>query len=78
MAVASWPTNVDPMQTSSCCHLRSTTPSLLPDDECPSAADFPICCPGVRAGPTAQYMAIRGGLDLVVVPRALISVWVEE
>ncbi|RHZ52844.1 uncharacterized protein CDV56_107162 [Aspergillus thermomutatus] len=30
-----------------------------PDDEALSAADFPICCPCVRAGPTARYMAIE-------------------
>jgi hypothetical protein len=42
-----------------------------PDDECPSAADFPICCPCVQAGPTAKYMALRDGLNLVVAPSSV-------
>ncbi|RHZ45234.1 uncharacterized protein CDV56_103757 [Aspergillus thermomutatus] len=49
-----------------------------PGDECPSAADFPICCPCVREGPTAKYTAVHNGLNLVVVPKRLIPVWVKE
>ena len=45
---------------------------------CPSAADFPICCPCVQAGPTAKYMAPGDGLNLVVTPRCLLPVWVKE
>jgi hypothetical protein len=49
-----------------------------PDDGCPSAADFPICCPCVWAGPTAKYMGIGDGLNLVVAPKRLLPVWVKE
>lgn len=48
------------------------------DDECPSAADFLICCPCVRAGPTAKSIEIRDGLNLVVAPKRLLPVWVKE
>jgi hypothetical protein len=49
-----------------------------PDDECSSAADFSICCPCMQAGPTAKYMALRDGLNLVVVPKRLLPAWVKE
>jgi hypothetical protein len=49
-----------------------------PDDECPSAADFPIYCHCVQTSPTAKYMALHNGLNLVVVPKRLLPVWVKE
>ncbi|KAF7128806.1 hypothetical protein CNMCM5793_003715 [Aspergillus hiratsukae] len=49
-----------------------------PDAKCPSAAEFPICCPCIKGGPTAQYVKINHGPNLVVVPARLIPVWEEE
>ncbi|KAF4167120.1 hypothetical protein CNMCM6936_005648 [Aspergillus lentulus] len=53
-----------------------TTKDLI--DECPSTADFSICCPCVQAGPTTKYMAPRDGLNLGVAPRRLLPVGVKE
>jgi hypothetical protein len=45
---------------------------------CPSTDNFPICCPCVQSGPTAKYMALRPGLNLVIAPRRLLPMWVKE
>ncbi|GFG00356.1 hypothetical protein IFM53868_10729 [Aspergillus udagawae] len=71
------PTNNDPMNEVAddvAAELAAQMEEELTND----AADFPICCPCVRAGPTAKYMGIRKGLNLVVAPKRLLPVWVKE